>query len=168
MTLHRWLGVFCYVVMTIAVGHLAVRCFRSKHRGLAHNWAVYYLSGQLILTSFSISTAFLPWSLTHLKWLLVALVGTYWIYTGLRQRTSARRAGMTVVRWGGLLLGTMVLFPDIFVLVNNVPLRDWDPRSTWMFQGKAMYVCGRVDWEFFTSPLYTWSGRDYPLLIPAQ
>jgi len=72
------------------------------------------------------------------------------------------------VRAAGFICLTALLFPWAAVLLQTLPLVDWDARSIWFFHGKALYLAGRVTGEYFGNSLYAWSHPDYPLLIPVQ
>lgn len=167
MTAVLWIRVAAGMVFTLGMGHVLIRAFRFSESPWLHNWASYYLAGQVCVTVLTLATAYLPFDLGVASAAAVCGVTGYWLFA-LFGRRLGEGVSRELPRAAGALGLTMLFFPWAVVLLHELPVVDWDARSIWFFHGKALFVDQGVDPAFFSNPLYTWSHPDYPLMLPAQ
>ena len=172
MNLLTWGRLLLYFATTSGAGYVFLRLFRFPYSPLVHNWATCYMAGQLVVLILTLFTVFLSGWLLPLMWLFL---GVSALVSLLPAKTADPRRGnaiSSVARQAGMALlwtvGALAVFPDVAILVQQVPLYESDARSCWFFHGKALYLAGGVDPSFFTNPLYAWSLPDYPLLLPSS
>lgn len=162
-----WLLSYCYFLFVLLLGRLFVRSFRPSPGRLLGDWSSAFLAGQLILTTLTLFTAFLPVSLRTMVVPLgiLAIAGEAF---RLRNREGAANLGRVLAGAALFLVLTLVVFPRLAVWHHGLPLLEWDARTFWFFKGKAVYLAGRIETEFFTSSRFAWTHQDYPLHLPVQ
>jgi hypothetical protein len=160
-----WARVVGYFALATLCGAALLRSLRLPRGHLLHDWSCCYLAGQLLLLTFTLSTAFLPVSHDGMSVAAIALA----TFAAAREVARAPRQW-----WRGpaSVLGCLTLLtaiaPQLVIQLHRTPLIETDARCIWFLHGHALFVDNALTPSFFTDPMYLWSSPDYPLLLPAQ